>query len=42
MTSWLPPWVEVDLARAVEVAGRHPDAPADELQAILYRDWYSE
>jgi hypothetical protein len=41
MTGSLPRWVEVDLARAVEVASRHPDAAADELQAILYRDWYA-
>jgi hypothetical protein len=41
MTGPLPHWVEIDLARAVEVAGRHPDATADELQAILYRDWYA-
>jgi hypothetical protein len=25
----------------VQVAGRHPDVPADELRAILYRDWYA-
>jgi hypothetical protein len=41
MTGPLPRWVEVDLARAVEVAGRHPNAAAIELQAILYRDWYA-
>jgi hypothetical protein len=41
MNGTLPHSVEVDLARAVEVAGRHPNAPAGELQAILYRDWYA-
>jgi hypothetical protein len=41
MTGPLPRWVEADLARAVEVAGWHPEASADELQAILYRDWYA-
>ena len=41
MTGSLPRWVEVDLARAVEIAGRHPDVHAGELQAILYRDWYA-
>jgi hypothetical protein len=37
----LPHWVELDLARAVQVADRHPDVPADDLRAILYRDWYA-
>jgi hypothetical protein len=41
MTGSLPPWVEIDLARAVEVAGGHPDAPVDELHSLLYRDWYA-
>jgi hypothetical protein len=41
MTDPLPQWVERDLDRASQIAGRHPEAPADELQAILYRDWYA-
>jgi hypothetical protein len=41
MTGPLRHWVERDLARAVDVAGRHPDASVDELQAILYQDWYA-
>jgi hypothetical protein len=40
-TAALPHWVEADLARAVQVGGRHPDVPAVELQASLYREWYA-
>jgi HopA1 effector protein family len=41
MTTPLPQWVERDLARASQVASRHPEAGVEELQGILYRDWYA-